>query len=115
MSEELLITPAYIEPIRARRRREKDNAFRKAVKYIKQANQWYPLPEDVLLEQAHRRADNFQICSCHMCGNQRRNFLESVNDRLTHQERKAWLDMKQQYEELNLRLPKKRAGRTNER
>ena len=104
-----------LEPPRARRRRKKENALRRAVKYIKQSNYWYPLPEDILMEQARRRADNFQVCSCPACGNPRRSLWATSDERMTFQERKAWIDMEQQYEELIIKLPKKRAGRVNGR
>ena len=108
-------THFYLEPPRAIRRRRKERALRRAVKYLKQNNYWSPLPEDILIEQARRRADNFQVCSCHACGNPRRNFTSCTEERLTFQERKAWVDMKQQYEELYIKIPKKRTGRINGR
>ncbi len=104
----------YLEPPRARRRRVKESAYRRAVKYIVQGY-YFPINEEDVINQAQRRADNFQICSCHACGNQRHNPWLPADERLSIQERKAWTDMKQQYEELYIKLPKKRTGRFNGR
>ena len=105
----------YKEPPRAKRRRIKENVTRRAIKYIQQNNMWFPLPYEEVIAEACRRADNFQVCSCHMCGNPRRDFWTCADERMTVQERKAWIDMKQQYEELGIKLPRKRPGKLNGR
>lgn len=102
-------TTFFLEPTRAKRLRKKENAYRRAVKYL-QRDYWYQQHPEMLIEHAKRRADNFKVCSCHMCGNPRRSLWVSSEERMTMGERKAWVDMEQQYEEYGIRLPKKRTG-----
>ena len=102
----------YLEPVRARRRREKNNAIRRAVKYIV-SGYYFPEDNEGILDQARKRADNFTICSCELCCNPRRTDWTSSKEHLTYQELKAKVDLKQQYEEHNLRLPVNRTGKLN--
>lgn len=98
------------EPIRARRRRLKCKATENAIKFLKSST-WTGTEEE-LIEYAKKLADNKKKCSCYMCGNPRRNFLNSADDKLTRNERQEWVAFVEQCDEDFLRQPtNKRAGK----
>ena len=101
-----------VEPVRAKRRRVKQTAVGVAVQHLLKQNRNFPTHRDIL-EEAKKRADNFTVCSCYMCGNPRRNYLSGSNERMTVNERREWDDMLEQYNEYNLKFPRKRAGKVN--
>lgn len=107
-------TNLHREPIRARRRREKLRMIAKALKYIKR-DTFASLTPTEMLDKAKKQADTFKKCSCYMCGNQRKNFLSSTDERMTINEKREWINMEEQYKEMQLVIPRKRAGKVNGR
>ncbi len=92
--------PSFIEPPKARRRREEIKRMNRAVKYLKQHQFYDSLEDNELLDTARRLADNFKNCSCPICCNPRHSIMTNENERLTIQEKKAQSDFKEQIEEV---------------
>lgn len=114
----------FKEPMRARRRRDRQRMIAKARRVISRWNwpyqpQEYSYFEDnnganVALDswfrinlycdtKAVRTHNDLAQCSCWMCGNPRK-----FGNAETFQERKAFMDAKEQYDEAGLKVPQNR-------
>ncbi|NJO62890.1 MAG: hypothetical protein HC836_33115 [Richelia sp. RM2_1_2] len=100
------------EPRRARRRRIREKLIKKVLLVFKKNNTYDFLNEYQVHEQAKKHVDNFKKCSCYMCGNPRKNFLGSSEDRMTIQEQRDWLNFIEQIDDVLTSHPtNKRPGK----
>jgi hypothetical protein len=72
---------------RAERRHHHERLFKK---YDTLLNVYHYWGGDFDKEHIRKLQDNFSVCSCSMCRNERRNPWTSGEERLTMQERKMW-------------------------
>lgn len=75
---------------RAERRHHKQRLFKKYRKMLSSPHNYWGDAFEVSDTKVKKIQDNFSVCSCSMCRNERRNPDTSGQEKLTMQERKAF-------------------------